>query len=91
MSLVLRKPVFGVADQVRHKPVCTATEDGERLEISDLESRGIVESMYIAKTKALISWAVTAQLICSFVFAYAKSRFSHNEAELCVFAVDIPR
>ena len=28
------------------------------------------------KTKALISWVVTAQLICSFVFAYAKSRFS---------------
>ena len=28
MSLVLRKPVFGVSDQVRHKPGCTATEDG---------------------------------------------------------------
>ena len=32
------------------------------------------------KTKALISFAVTAKLICVFVFAYAKSRFSHNEA-----------
>ena len=28
MSLVLRKPVLGVSDQVRHKPGCTATEDG---------------------------------------------------------------
>ena len=28
MSLVLRKPVFGVSDLVRHKPGCTATEDG---------------------------------------------------------------
>ena len=28
MSLVLRKPVFGVSDQVRHKPGCTATENG---------------------------------------------------------------
>ena len=28
MSLVVRKPVFGVSDQVRHKPDCTATEDG---------------------------------------------------------------
>ena len=28
MSLVVRKPVFGVSDQVRHKPSCTATEDG---------------------------------------------------------------
>ena len=34
------------------------------------------------KTKALISFAVTAKLICDFVFAYAKSRFSHNEAHL---------
>ena len=34
----------------------------------------------MAKTKALISCAVNLQLICVFVFAYAKSRFSHNEA-----------
>ena len=28
ISLVVRKPVFGVSDQVPHKPGCTATEDG---------------------------------------------------------------
>ena len=28
LSLVVRKPVFGVSDQVRHKPGCTATEEG---------------------------------------------------------------
>ena len=28
LSLVLRKPVLGVSDQVQHKPGCTATEDG---------------------------------------------------------------
>ena len=38
--------------------------------------------MYVAKTKALIRCAVNAQLICVFVFAYAKSRFSHNAAHL---------
>ena len=27
MSLVVRKPVFGVSDLVRHKPCCTVTED----------------------------------------------------------------
>ena len=27
MCLVVRKPVFGVSDQVPHKPGCTATED----------------------------------------------------------------
>ena len=34
-----------------------------------------------AKTKVLISWAVNAQLICAFVFPYAKSRFSHDTAQ----------
>ena len=33
---------------------------------------------YVAKTKALISFANTAKLIYVFVFAYAKSRFSHD-------------
>ena len=41
LSLVMRKPVFGVSDQVRHKPGCTKTEDDYRLEISDLGSKGI--------------------------------------------------
>ena len=36
----------------------------------------------MAKTKALISFAVTAKLICVFVFAYARSRFSHDAAHL---------
>ena len=45
MSLVVRKPVFGASDQVRHKPGCTTTEDSKRLESSDLGSRGIVLSV----------------------------------------------
>ena len=36
----------------------------------------------MAKTKALISFAVTAKLICVFVFAYAKNQLSQNEAHL---------
>ena len=39
-------------------------------------------TIYVAKTKALISFAVTAKLICVFVFAYTKSRFSHDAARL---------
>ena len=31
--------------QIQHKPSCTSTEDGEKLEIFDLESRGIVLSV----------------------------------------------
>ena len=45
MSRVIRKPVFGVSDQVRHKPGCTATEERERFEISDLGIRGIALSV----------------------------------------------
>ena len=51
---------------------------------------------YVAKTKALISFAVTAKLICVFVFTYAESQFSHDEAymwmtrmrqnQVCAFA-----
>ena len=36
----------------------------------------------MAKTKTLISCAVTAQLICIFVFAYADCWFSHAAAHL---------
>ena len=36
----------------------------------------------MAKTKALISCAVTAQLICVFVFAYANCCFSHAQAQV---------
>ena len=38
--------------------------------------------MYVAKTKALISFAVTAKMICVFVFAYVKCWFSHGAAQL---------
>ena len=40
------------------------------------------------QTKALISCAVTAQLICIFVFAYAKSLFSHDGAQFIFSGVD---
>ena len=44
MSHVRRKPVFGVSDQGqgRFKPVCAATEARQRLEISDIETRGSI-------------------------------------------------
>ena len=39
-------------------------------------------TIQVAKTKTLISFAVTAKLICVFVFAYAKIRFSHVAAHI---------
>ena len=38
--------------------------------------------MDVAKTKESISWVVTTQLICAFVFLYAKRRFSLNLAHI---------
>ena len=46
-------------------------------------------SSHTAKTKALISCAVTAQLICVFVFAYAKSLFAHEAVHLDPPLLDI--
>ena len=36
----------------------------------------------VAKAKALICFAVTAKLICAFVFAYADCWFSHASAQI---------
>ena len=69
MSLVVRKQIFGVSDQVPHKPGCTATED--------LERRGIV---LCRKNKGADQ--LRGKLICIFVFAYANSWFSHNPAQM---------
>ena len=38
--------------------------------------------MCVAKTKAMISFAVTAKLICPFVFAYADCWLCHGMAHL---------
>ena len=41
--------------------------------------------MCVAKTKVLISCAITAQLICAFVFAHAKkNRYSRDAAHFTV-------
>ena len=51
-------------------PGCAATKADKKLEISDLGRRFFVQcTTYGVKTKALISCAVTAQLICIFVFS----------------------
>ena len=47
--------------------------------------------LYVVKTKALISCEATAQLICVFVFAYTKSRFSHDTAHIFELLYDKSR
>ena len=53
LSLVTRKLVFGVCDQVRLKSVCSATENGQDLEILDIASIDIILSKK-RTTKTLI-------------------------------------
>ena len=40
-SLVVSKPVYGVSDHVRYKPVCVTAETSKRHGILDIESRAI--------------------------------------------------
>ena len=79
MSLVLRKQVFGVSD----------LSDTNRAAQPQKIARGLKFRIYkveklvcVAKKKALISFAVTAKLVCVLVFAYAKSRISHDTAHI---------
>ena len=57
---------------MRHKPGCTATEDGKKLEISNLCSRGIT---ICSKNKG------ADQLHALWLF-FAKGRFSHDTAQI---------
>ena len=75
----MRKPVFRVSDLTQtglysHRRQLDAYNFGFR------KKRDC--SIHVAKTKVLISCAVTAQLICTFIFAHAKSLFSHDEAQM---------
>ena len=81
MSLVMRKTgLRGFRPGPTQTGVCGHRR---RLEACNFRFRKKRDyTIYVAKTKALISFAVTAKLICVFVFAYVKSRFSHDEAHI---------
>ena len=61
-----------VSEQIRHKSDCTAQKFEKKRKCS----------VRVAKTKALISFAVTAKLICAFVFAYADCWVFHEAAHI---------
>ena len=74
MNIATRKPVFGLSDQMRLKPACAATEARQRLEISYVETRGIILSRpRIAKAlnrlRGCTGWSVPL------LFAYGKAGF----------------
>ena len=69
-----RKPVFEISSNIRHKPWCTANEDGFRLDFSVVRKKRDC-TIHVAKTKMLISCLVTVQLICTFDFTNEVSMF----------------
>ena len=60
MSLCVRKPTVWVSDQVWHKPACVVKENSQKMDCT----------ICVAKTKAQTRFAITAKLVCAFVFAY---------------------
>ena len=65
------KPVFGICDQVRLKPACSATETSQGFEILDIASIDII----LPKQR-------TTKLICAFVVHIWQNRFSQDVAQL---------
>ena len=80
MSLITRKPVFGVWDHVRLKPACSATERAS-FEILDIETRDIILSKKRI-TKVWIRLRECAGWFACLLFAYGKYRFCHDVAHL---------
>ena len=71
MIRLMTKPVFGVSDQVQSD---TNLAIQPQKMVRGLKFRIYKEErlyIYVTKTKVLISFVVTAQLICAFVFAFA--------------------
>ena len=77
----MRKPTKCFPNRSHTNQACTATENSSKLEISDLRREGIALYPCI-KTMSLFSCAVSAQLNCAFVFAYADCWFSDVVAHI---------
>ena len=81
MSTSRKKPVFGVCDQLRLKPSCSADKTSLGLDISAIASRGIIQSSQ-RTTKALIRLRGCAGRSAPLLFAYGINRFSYNVAQI---------
>ena len=84
MNYVMRKPVrdFGPGltnPAVQPQKTVSLTQ---RCNFRFRKSRDC--TICVMKTKALVSFPVTAQMMCTFVFAYAKSRLSHDVSHIRV-------
>ena len=82
MSHLVRKPNNVVSEQVRHKSGYTVTET---LNFGFEKKRKC--TIYVAKTKVLISFVVTAKLICIF----SSPEPSGSQGELIVYPCSVVR
>ena len=77
MSLVTKKPVFGVCDQVGLTPACSATKTSYRLAILDMETRGIILSK-----QRTIKVLIRLRRCVPLLFTYGINRFSDDVAQI---------
>ena len=80
-SHVTRKPVFGVFHQVTLNPVCSTKEACYSHEIANIETRYIILPRQ-RTTKVLIRLRGCTGWSAPLLFAYGKTRFSHDVAQL---------
>ena len=86
MSLDARKQVLGVPTSSDINRPVQSQKQARSLKFWIQEEKKLY---CVAKTKALISLAVTAKLMCAFVLAQAKIWFSHNAAHIYGYTVSI--
>ena len=88
MGLVVTKPVFGVSEKARLKPVSSATETRKKIEISLVASLDIV--LYKTRiTKALIRLRGCAGWSAPVLFANPEDRFSRGEAHVLDYSISL--
>ena len=75
----MRKPVFGFPTRSDTNRAVQPQEMARGLKFRILEVKGLYYSC--SENKGASQFPVTAKLICVFDFAFAKNRFSHNEAQ----------
>ena len=85
MSHILEEPVREKTNNLCFRPCPTKTglyKHRRWLEAGNFRFRKKRNcTVHVAKTKTLISFAVTVKLICAFLFAYANCWFSHAKAQ----------
>ena len=77
----MRKPVFVVCNQLKLKLACSATGASQKLDILDIETKGIILSKQRI-TKALIRLRGCTGWSAPLLFAYVINRFPHDVAHI---------